>query len=212
MKCDRGQPSCGWCVRNSQVCEYKERKKPGLRAGYGRELEARLGMLYTFLCLASCQSRRSGTCPLTYPIDKLETVLATQQQVLQQVANALPGVQSQAQAQVHAQASPASVHSQHASNTALFMQTPDMYPTAAAIQYNRLQSQESMNSVRMISEPFIVPRYANSPRTKHRINIVPRNIRFISPPRRQLMSMRTQIHRSSRQVSTYQQHPPKMAQ
>ena len=43
VKCDRGQPNCGWCLRNSQVCEYRERKKPGLRAGYGRELEARLG-------------------------------------------------------------------------------------------------------------------------------------------------------------------------
>lgn len=43
VKCDRGQPTCGWCLRNNQVCEYKERKKPGLRAGYGRELEARLG-------------------------------------------------------------------------------------------------------------------------------------------------------------------------
>lgn len=41
---DRGQPACGWCVKNKQTCEYKERKKPGLRAGYGRELEARLGM------------------------------------------------------------------------------------------------------------------------------------------------------------------------
>ena len=43
VKCDRGQPNCGWCLRNNKVCEYKERKKPGLRAGYGRELEARLG-------------------------------------------------------------------------------------------------------------------------------------------------------------------------
>lgn len=43
VKCDRGQPSCGWCLRNNKLCEYKERKKPGLRAGYGRELEARLG-------------------------------------------------------------------------------------------------------------------------------------------------------------------------
>lgn len=42
---DRGHPSCGWCNRNGQICEYKERKKPGLRAGYGRELEARLGKL-----------------------------------------------------------------------------------------------------------------------------------------------------------------------
>jgi len=43
VKCDRGQPNCGWCLRNGQSCEYKERKKPGLRAGYGRELESRLG-------------------------------------------------------------------------------------------------------------------------------------------------------------------------
>ncbi|KAI4765314.1 hypothetical protein E4T52_00103 [Aureobasidium sp. EXF-3400] len=32
VRCDRGKPSCGWCIRNSQICEYKERKKPGLRA------------------------------------------------------------------------------------------------------------------------------------------------------------------------------------
>jgi hypothetical protein len=43
VKCDRGKPSCGWCAKNNKLCEYKERKKPGLRAGYGRELEARLG-------------------------------------------------------------------------------------------------------------------------------------------------------------------------
>ncbi|PGH27842.1 hypothetical protein AJ80_00392 [Polytolypa hystricis UAMH7299] len=45
VKCDRAQPSCGWCARNNQPCEYKERKKPGLRAGYGRELEQRLDRL-----------------------------------------------------------------------------------------------------------------------------------------------------------------------
>ena len=49
MKCDRGQPACGWCTRNSAACEYKERKKPGLRAGYGRELEARLDKLEAIL-------------------------------------------------------------------------------------------------------------------------------------------------------------------
>ncbi|KAF1988602.1 hypothetical protein K402DRAFT_27383 [Aulographum hederae CBS 113979] len=49
VKCDRGHPSCGWCVRNAQVCEYTERKKPGLRAGYGRELEARLDNLEAVL-------------------------------------------------------------------------------------------------------------------------------------------------------------------
>ena len=46
---DRAQPACGWCSRNDNPCEYKERKKPGLRAGYGRELEARLDELETLL-------------------------------------------------------------------------------------------------------------------------------------------------------------------
>ncbi|KAK4504057.1 hypothetical protein PRZ48_004972 [Zasmidium cellare] len=68
VKCDRGQPTCGWCLRNGQTCEYRERKKPGLRAGYGKELEARL--------------------------DKLENVLSSQQHVLQQLAAHLPGPQS----------------------------------------------------------------------------------------------------------------------
>ncbi|CAK7271876.1 hypothetical protein SEPCBS119000_004831 [Sporothrix epigloea] len=49
VKCDRGQPACGWCTRNGAACEYKERKKPGLRAGYGRELEARLDKLEAVL-------------------------------------------------------------------------------------------------------------------------------------------------------------------
>ncbi|KAI0120985.1 fungal-specific transcription factor [Xylariales sp. AK1849] len=49
VKCDRGQPSCGWCKRNSVHCEYRERKKPGLRAGYGRELEQRLDKLEEIL-------------------------------------------------------------------------------------------------------------------------------------------------------------------
>ncbi|KAJ5558748.1 hypothetical protein N7461_002720 [Penicillium sp. DV-2018c] len=45
VKCDRVQPSCGWCTRNGHLCEYRERKKPGLRAGYGKELEQRLDRL-----------------------------------------------------------------------------------------------------------------------------------------------------------------------
>ena len=104
VKCDRGQPDCGWCLRNGQVCEYKERKKPGLRAGYGRELESRL--------------------------DKLEDVLQTQQHVLQQLAGHLPG----GQGPVGGLASPGGQH-QHVPQTeaALFMQTANMYPTAAPV-------------------------------------------------------------------------------
>jgi hypothetical protein len=41
VKCDRRRPSCGPCSRNEKPCEYKKRKQPGLRAGYGKEIEAR---------------------------------------------------------------------------------------------------------------------------------------------------------------------------
>lgn len=46
---DRVQPACGWCSKNQHPCEYKERKKPGLRAGYGRELEGRLDKLESLI-------------------------------------------------------------------------------------------------------------------------------------------------------------------
>ncbi|KAK5085268.1 hypothetical protein LTR05_004549 [Lithohypha guttulata] len=49
VKCDRAQPSCGWCTKNQHPCEYRERKKPGLRAGYGRELEGRLDRLESII-------------------------------------------------------------------------------------------------------------------------------------------------------------------
>ena len=37
---DRVQPMCGWCSRNGYACEYKERKKPGLRAGMCSVIQA----------------------------------------------------------------------------------------------------------------------------------------------------------------------------
>ena len=60
VKCDRGRPSCGWCIKNTQTCEYRERKKPGLRAGYGRELEARLGKCRQLL---QYSNRAAAQCP-----------------------------------------------------------------------------------------------------------------------------------------------------
>ncbi|KAG9241712.1 fungal-specific transcription factor domain-containing protein [Calycina marina] len=69
VKCDRDQPSCGWCCRNGAVCEYKERKKPGLRAGYGRELEQRL--------------------------DRLEEVLRSHAQILDTFSNHSNGIPSE---------------------------------------------------------------------------------------------------------------------
>jgi len=85
VKCDRGQPTCGWCSRNGQLCEYKERKKPGLRAGYGRELESRLGMV-NFIC---------PTEEAELSIDRLETLIQSQANVLSQLtANAIQAARS----------------------------------------------------------------------------------------------------------------------
>jgi len=73
VKCDRGQPSCGWCGRNGAICEYKERKKPGLRAGYGRELEQRLDRLEDILrshaqILESSFTNNSNSLPSDHEI------------------------------------------------------------------------------------------------------------------------------------------------
>jgi hypothetical protein len=104
-------------MRNGQVCEYKERKKPGLRAGYGRELEARL--------------------------DKLEGVLETQQHVLQQLANALPGGQNTG-ATLASPTGPAQRVPQ--AETALFIQTANTYPSAAPIARRESAFQSQMTS------------------------------------------------------------------
>ncbi|RPA91538.1 hypothetical protein L873DRAFT_1819162 [Choiromyces venosus 120613-1] len=53
VKCDRAQPSCGWCSRNGQECIYRLKKKPGLRAGIGRELEERLDRVEAMLATHS---------------------------------------------------------------------------------------------------------------------------------------------------------------
>lgn len=134
VKCDRGQPDCGWCVRNGQSCEYKERKKPGLRAGYGRELESRLGVLplHRPFRLYNCSH---GT-------DKLEGVLETQQHVLQQLASHLPSNHANA----GAVASPVG-HQQHVpqAEAALYMHTPNVYAasTPGIQRFGSLPSQTS---------------------------------------------------------------------
>ncbi|EEH03541.1 conserved hypothetical protein [Histoplasma capsulatum G186AR] len=51
VKCDRAEPSCGWCTRNSRVCVYRERQRPGFRSGYGRELEQKINRLEAMLQL-----------------------------------------------------------------------------------------------------------------------------------------------------------------
>ena len=46
---DKIEPTCGWCARNGRICEYKRKRKPGLRAGYGHELETKINRLETFI-------------------------------------------------------------------------------------------------------------------------------------------------------------------
>ncbi|KAK9458168.1 fungal-specific transcription factor domain-containing protein [Dipodascopsis uninucleata] len=49
VKCDRVHPSCGWCTRNSVLCVYTEKRKPGLKTGFGKELIERLEKLETVI-------------------------------------------------------------------------------------------------------------------------------------------------------------------
>lgn len=145
MKCDRGQPSCGWCSRNGALCEYKERKKPGLRAGYGRELEQRL--------------------------DKLEEILRTHSEILQA---SIAGNQQNGHAMAHPNAPPslrgsnASLPSDHGTpreaqqapmfartdlrtpqaETALFLQKPSTYPqTTQSMDFAMPQPSPSLQSI-----------------------------------------------------------------
>ncbi|KAF1946801.1 hypothetical protein EJ02DRAFT_335404 [Clathrospora elynae] len=77
VKCDRGAPACSWCLKNHSACVYLPRKKPGLRAGYGRELESRLGEL-------SLGNRKLITSVFT---DKLEALLVQQQSQINHLSN-----------------------------------------------------------------------------------------------------------------------------
>ncbi|CAI6339652.1 unnamed protein product [Periconia digitata] len=113
VKCDRGQPACGWCTKNHSVCVYLPRKKPGLRAGYGRELESRL--------------------------DKLESLLHHQQQQIHrlskaQLAPAAPSLSSDGSAF----RSPSTLQAPHIprAETALFLQKPGSFSSQPPLQPN----------------------------------------------------------------------------
>ena len=133
---DRGQPNCGWCVRNSQVCEYKERKKPGLRAGYGRELEARLGGI---LC-----STFSSVLQLTRASDRLEEILQLQQSAINHLtSNAInagigPSSSSHEQPVFKSPPLPQTPHVPRP-ETALFLQRPSAFPAQSPpIEYGNV--------------------------------------------------------------------------
>ncbi|KAF2100980.1 hypothetical protein NA57DRAFT_65300 [Rhizodiscina lignyota] len=142
VKCDRGQPACGWCVRNNQVCEYKERKKPGLRAGYGRELESRL--------------------------DRLEDILRQQQDTIASLANLQQGVQ-QAPQEGPMFRSPPQLQTPHIPRpeTALFIQKPSTYPQSGSQfgDYRQTQHAPPTYQHHITSEPVQHPNQSTLPPT-----------------------------------------------
>lgn len=136
VKCDRGQPSCGWCRRNSVFCEYRERKKPGLRAGYGRELEQRL--------------------------DKLEEILRSHSEILQSSFinhahhNVPPSVRNSNPSLPSDHGTPRepaplfrpteSIRTPQA-ETALFLQKPSTFPSSQHVDFGIPSSTPSMHSM-----------------------------------------------------------------
>ncbi|KAJ4366112.1 hypothetical protein N0V83_007747 [Neocucurbitaria cava] len=111
VRCDRGTPACGWCLKNHSQCVYLPRKKPGLRAGYGRELEARL--------------------------DKLESLLAQQQTQINQLSHNQHSTSGPSPQEVAAFRSPPIIQTPHIPRpeTALFIQKPaGTFPSQNAIQ------------------------------------------------------------------------------
>ncbi|KAH6046543.1 hypothetical protein HBI54_082900 [Parastagonospora nodorum] len=112
VKCDRGHPACGWCMKNSSACVYLPRKKPGLRAGYGRELEARL--------------------------DKLENLIVQQQTQIHHLStNQIAANHSPQEASSYRPSPPILPHTPHVPRpeTALFLQKPaSTFPSQNALQ------------------------------------------------------------------------------
>ncbi|EUC29932.1 hypothetical protein COCCADRAFT_105218 [Bipolaris zeicola 26-R-13] len=108
VKCDRASPACSWCLKNHSACVYLPRKKPGLRAGYGRELESRL--------------------------DKLEALLLQQQSQINHLTNNQVATSGPSPQHVTAFRSPPIVQTPHIPRpeTALFIQKPT-FPSQSAI-------------------------------------------------------------------------------
>ncbi|KAH6878608.1 fungal-specific transcription factor domain-containing protein [Alternaria rosae] len=109
VKCDRGAPACSWCLKNHSACVYLPRKKPGLRAGYGRELESRL--------------------------DKLEALLVQQQSQINHLSSTQVATSGPSPQEVAAFRSPPVIQTPHIPRpeTALFIQKPT-FPSQSAIQ------------------------------------------------------------------------------
>ncbi|ODH28079.1 hypothetical protein ACO22_04017 [Paracoccidioides brasiliensis] len=49
VRCDRGEPSCGWCTRNGRECVYRDKMLPTFRVLHIRELELKVNTLEAML-------------------------------------------------------------------------------------------------------------------------------------------------------------------
>ncbi|KAH9883521.1 putative C6 transcription factor [Xylariomycetidae sp. FL2044] len=185
--------------RNSVFCEYRERKKPGLRAGYGRELEQRL--------------------------DKLEEILKTHSEILQasfvnhapnhiapSVRNSNPSLPSDhgtPREPAHVFRPPESIRTPQA-ETALFLQKPSAFPPSAQSvefglppptptmpsMHDAFQSQMPLTAM---SPPNQVPALQHPPTTQDY---------YVAAAQPSLRSPGLTIAQSQTQISTDQDLPP----
>lgn len=184
MKCDRGQPSCAWCSRNGAICEYKERKKPGLRAGYGRELERRLDYLEAILrlhaqILESSFANNSGSLPSDH-----------------ETPQSVPGFRPSEQRN----------HLPHA-ETALFLQKPSTFPSGSQSMdfVNGMPPTPSISSLHGdVFQPQAMQQ-ANHARNSMQPSQAPE---FYSPTQPPLESPSLNITQSQTELSTDNALPP----
>ncbi|KAH7559768.1 hypothetical protein BM1_03402 [Bipolaris maydis] len=125
VKCDRASPACSWCLKNHSACVYLPRKKPGLRAGYGRELESRLAEVSPW----GDSSFKNYSDP-----HKLEALLLQQQSQINNLTNNQVPTSGPSPQHATAFRSPPIVQTPHIPRpeTALFIQKPT-FPSQNAI-------------------------------------------------------------------------------
>ncbi|KAI1160743.1 fungal-specific transcription factor domain-containing protein [Nemania serpens] len=202
VKCDRGQPSCGWCRRNSVSCEYRERKKPGLRAGYGRELEQRLDRLEDILRSHSeiLNSTFIGTSPTHHPLPPSS------------IRNSNPSLPSdhgtpREPAPLFRPAEPMRTPQ---AETALFLQKPISFPSAAqGADFGLPQPTSSMHSVSDVFPTQMQP--AGISPSSHLSTMQPSAATqdyYGQPHQQSLQSPGLGIAQSQPQISSDQDLPP----
>ncbi|KAG6316977.1 hypothetical protein E4U22_006645 [Claviceps purpurea] len=141
VRCDREQPSCGWCARNGAVCEYKERRRPGLRAGFGKELQERMDRLEaTLQCHAEMIQTALAATPRPNALEGIRNSKAN-----------LPSHQEtrrETSTHLYCTTSEANHTSQSQGDSGIFMTKPSSFtPTPPSIEFIAPQHTSSVGSM-----------------------------------------------------------------